>query len=115
MSVLKKIRRVIDFIPIIWKGSDFDYGDAVDLFQYQLKRLEPSIRNGNHNNATHYADRILLTIELLDRFKNDYYLEVYIENFQYDDKILEEAIRQQEKCDRITWKFINHNIKNWWT
>jgi len=33
-----QIKRVVDFLPIIWKGFDFDYRYALDLFKHQLER-----------------------------------------------------------------------------
>ena len=33
-----RVKRVIEFIPVIWKGNDWDYGSAIDVFQYQLTR-----------------------------------------------------------------------------
>ena len=34
----RRIKRVADFLPIVWKGRDFDYRFAVELFNYQLER-----------------------------------------------------------------------------
>jgi hypothetical protein len=34
----RKIKRVIEFFPIVWNGYDFDYRHALDLFHYQLSR-----------------------------------------------------------------------------
>ena len=34
-----QIKRVLDFLPLIWKGYDWDYHYAVELFQHQLKRM----------------------------------------------------------------------------
>lgn len=115
MKTLKKIKRVLDFLPIIWRGNDWDYYYTIELFQFQIKRLEGSIRNGEHEKASHYADRAKLAVELLDRFNNDYYIDVYMQNFQHDDKFLHESIKQQDKCDALTWRFIAHNIRNWWS
>ena len=39
----RQIKRVIDFLPIIWKGYDWDYRYAVELFQHQLKRTADQI------------------------------------------------------------------------
>lgn len=115
MKTLKKIKRVLDFLPIIWRGNDWDYYYTIELFQFQIKRLERSIRNGSHENASHYADRAKLAVELLDRFNNDYYIDAYMDNFQHDEKLLDEAIKQQDKCDAITWKLIARNIRYWWS
>ena len=30
----RRLKRTIDFLPIIWKGFDFDYRYAIELFQY---------------------------------------------------------------------------------
>ena len=34
----EQIQRVIDFLPIIWKGFDFDYHYSLELFKKQLER-----------------------------------------------------------------------------
>ena len=31
---VKRIKRVIDFLPMIWKGEDWDYYYSIELFQY---------------------------------------------------------------------------------
>lgn len=73
----KQIRRVVEFLPIVWKGRDFDYRYALDLFQFQLKRLEKEI-NTNRNFAGHKntTNRINTAIELIDKvYDGDYELE----------------------------------------
>ena len=34
----QQIKRVIDFLPIIWNGFDFDYTYSIQLFKKQLER-----------------------------------------------------------------------------
>ena len=34
----RQIQRVIDFLPIIWNGFDFDYRYSVELFKKSLER-----------------------------------------------------------------------------
>ena len=34
----RRVKRTLDFLPMIWNGYDFDYRYALDLFRYQLER-----------------------------------------------------------------------------
>ena len=34
----RQIERVIDYLPIIWRGFDFDYQYSLELFKKQLER-----------------------------------------------------------------------------
>ena len=73
----KQIRRVVEFLPIIWKGRDFDYVYALDLFQFQLKRLGKEIDNNrNFVGYKNTTNRINTAIELIDKvYDGDYELE----------------------------------------
>jgi len=73
----KQIRRVVEFLPIIWKGRDFDYRYALDLFQFQLKRLGKEIdNNGGFVGYGNTTNRINTAIELIDKvYDGDYELE----------------------------------------
>lgn len=63
-----KIKRVIEFLPIIWKGYDFDYEFALNLFTYQLQRTADllSSRDDAFEDDKYTADRIRLVLRLLD-------------------------------------------------
>ena len=73
----RQIERTLSFLPLIWKGYDWDYRYAIDLFQHQLKRTEKSIReNGNHVGNQNTASRIKTAIRLMDKvYEEDYSLE----------------------------------------
>ena len=73
----RQIERTLSFLPLIWKGYDWDYRYAIDLFQHQLKRTEKSIReNGNHVGNHNIASRIKTAIRLMDKvYEEDYSLE----------------------------------------
>ena len=109
----RRVRRVIDFLPIIWKGEDYDYYYSVELFQYQLKRTADFLESDKAftSDAKATASRIRTAAELLDRVYNDYYLQ----QIDWDDKEgLSRALEQDAKAERILWKFIGHNIRHWW-
>ena len=33
-----RVRRLFEYLPIIWKVYDFDYRHAINIFRYQLER-----------------------------------------------------------------------------
>jgi len=78
---LYKIRRVYHFIPIIWKGYDFDYRYSIDLFTHQLKRTADHLEKHSYrSDRAYHASRIRLAIRLLENG----YDEIYSE-FAYDE------------------------------
>jgi hypothetical protein len=97
-----RIKRVIDFLPIIWKGFDFDYNYAIDLFQFQLKRTADYIdKKGNAINNKDTAAKIRTAIRLIDKvYDEEYGMEYYdiieekygksdfefVETGEFDDK-----------------------------
>lgn len=75
---LTKIKRTLQFIPIIWKGYDWDYGSAVELFQYQLKRTADFMESEKAYsiNAKQDARRIRTAVKLLEKvYDEDYGME----------------------------------------
>ena len=151
-----QIQRVLYFLPIIWKGYDWDYSYAIELFRHQLQRTATFLEGENSYILNHQftADRIKTAIKLMDRvydeeyymhehqtkLKNIYgddvfdfefkdtfkgdgstYLKYKYENWENADEIRElnhkyfhESTRKQKKAHRILWRYIEHNIQNWW-
>ena len=70
-----QIKRVIDFSPLIWKGYDWDYHYAIELFQHQLKRMADHIGSDKawalENKQT--ASRIRTAVKLMDKVYNEEY------------------------------------------
>ena len=88
----QQINRVIDFLPIIWKGYDWDYRYALELFQHQLKRTANEIeRNGNHVGKENTAHRIRTAVELLEKVYDEEYATEYQDDmkFVYGDNVLD--------------------------
>ena len=80
----RQIKRVADFLPIIWKGYDWDYRYAIELFQHQLKRTANEIeKNGTHVGRENTAHRIRTAVELMEKVYDEEY------QFEYSTKIEE--------------------------
>ena len=71
----RQIERVIDFIPLIWKGYDWDYHYAIEIFQHQLKRMAKHIDSDEAWALRHKqtASRIYTAVELMDKVYNEEY------------------------------------------
>lgn len=81
----RKLKRTIDFLPIIWKGFDFDYKYAIDLFQYQLERTADFMESNRaySENSNQRAKRIRTAVKLMEKvYEEDYACE-------YQDKLKE--------------------------
>lgn len=79
----RQIKRVISFLPIIWKGFDWDYRYAVELFQHQLKRTADSIeKDGRHLNNKNTANRIRTAVDLLEQVYDEKYGIEYLDHIE---------------------------------
>lgn len=76
-----QIKRVIDFLPLIWKGYDWDYHYAVEVFQHQLKRMAVHIGSDKAWGMEHKqtASRIRTAVELMDKVYNEDYGTGYMD------------------------------------
>ena len=75
-----QIKRVWDFLPLIWKGYDWDYHYAVELVQHQLKRMADHIGSDKAYSLEHKqtASRIRTAVELMQKvYEEEYAMEYY--------------------------------------
>jgi len=77
----KKLKRVIDFLPIIWNGHDFDYHYAIQLFKYQLQRTADMFdsRDAVALDSKINAQKIRTAIRLMDKVYEDEYVNEYMD------------------------------------
>ena len=76
----RQIQRVIDFLPIIWKGYDFDYHSSIELFKYQLKRTAEYLESDKAYTveAKTNATKIWTAVELMEKvYDEDYAVEYF--------------------------------------
>jgi hypothetical protein len=89
----RQVKRVLEFLPIIWRGYDFDYRYAIDLFKYQLERTADFMESHKAMtvDANIRAKRIRTAIELLERVYDDEYGCEYQQRIKwiYGDNVLD--------------------------
>lgn len=47
MKILLKIKKIIDYIPILWKDEDWDYYHLLELIKYKISRMKKCIKNND--------------------------------------------------------------------
>ena len=80
----QQIQRVLDYLPIIWKGFDFDYRYATELYGHQLGRIADFLESGRVNTmcAKDNAKRIRTTLKLMKLVNDEEYATEY---FDYEE------------------------------
>jgi hypothetical protein len=81
----KRIRKIIKYIPILWKNwHDWDYYTALDIFKFELNNIANHLESNKAFtiSAKHNASRIRLAIKLLDRAYGDYYMDEYFDELE---------------------------------
>ena len=80
----KQIQRVISFLPIIWRGYDWDYIYAIDIFKHQLGRLADNMESDTAWGLTSAdrASKIRTAIKLMDKVYNEEYACEYQEQIE---------------------------------
>ena len=76
----RRLKRVWDFLPIIWKGYDFDYAHAINLFKYQLERTADFLESDKAYTleAKNNASRIRTAIRLMEKVYDEEYGTEYM-------------------------------------
>lgn len=89
-NFLRKLRRFIEWVPVIWNTDDYDYGYSIDVFKYQLNRTSDYIESSGH---LENGDRIVSQIRTATDLIDNTYLGGYVEQAE------EEFTRQYGECE----------------
>lgn len=79
-----QIKRVIDFLPIIWRGYDNDYIYALELFKHQLERMATFFESAKAytTDAKERAKEIRLALKLMDIVQDGKYVTETFDNIE---------------------------------
>lgn len=111
----RQIERVVDFLPIIWKGFDFDYTYSIQLFKKQLERQAKYFESGKSysERADQNVSRIRTAIRLMDKVYDDEYEMEWI--FKFEKQFGKEALdwEFEDTGDGTGSSFITQKYQNW--
>ena len=111
----QQIQRVIDFLPIIWNGFDFDYTYSIQLFKKQLERQAKYFESGKSysERADQNVSRIRTAIRLMDKVYDDEYEMEWIDKIE--ERFGKEALdwEFEDTGDGTGSSFITQKYQNW--
>ena len=110
---IRQIKRVIDFLPLIWNGFDFDYRYALDLFKKQLERMADHMESEKAVtvSATHTASRIRTAIRLMDKVYDEEYASEYMTQIDKLYGTTHYDFVESDKLDK--WGESHYELKLW--
>ena len=125
MSILKRkyrqVKRFIQFIPHIWKGADWDYRYAVDLFTYQLSRTANYIEEHDSKSHLDFVESTSSVAEcgtpyfdMVEVYENNYTDKELLMIAEERSALMHESRHKQKRAHKIAWDLIEHNICGWW-
>jgi hypothetical protein len=72
----EQIKRLVKWIPVIWKQYDFDYVYSIEVFKLKLGELADTLESDKTGtNSTSDSKRVRTAIDLMDKVYNEYYSE----------------------------------------
>jgi len=110
---IRQIKRVIDFLPLIWNGFDFDYKYALDLFKKQLGRMADMMESDRAMTleAKTNAQKIRTAIRLMDKVYDEEYSSEYMTHIDKLYGTTHYDFVESDKLDK--WGESHYELKLW--
>lgn len=101
----EQIKRVIDYLPLIWNSYEFDYRYSIDIFKKSLERQADFLESPKAYtlSATYNASRIRTAIKLMDKVYNEDYSLEYMDKMEelYGKDVMELKFVEKEDDNRF--------------
>ena len=111
----RQIERTLSFLPLIWKGYDWDYGYAIELFKHQLKRTADCLESNNSYalSAKTNAQKLRTAIRLMDKVYDEDYAMEYVDKIEklYGKGVLDSEFK--DTGDESGLYYLKYNYEEW--
>ncbi len=108
------IKKLISWIPIIWKDRDWDHFFIYEILKQKL--IQQSKHLGEYNERD--AERINLCIRLIDKVQNEYYIDQYLGSAEAEKEWtsdgITKAVAKHDKAKRVLFSVLHNYIETWW-
>lgn len=115
--IIRKLKIVYKWIPVLMQDEDWDYFYIYTILQRKLEfAREHMLNHGYHEDNKHIASRMQTAINLIEVVKTEKYInDVMLEMCGKEGyKIVDKAYKKHERAKNLLFKFLNHNLHNWW-
>lgn len=111
----RQIERVIDFLPVLWKGFDFDYCYSLELFKKQLERQAKFLESNEARTleAKDNASKIRTAIRLMDKVYSGDYETEWVDKFQEQFGVEALDWEFEDTGDGTGCSFITQKYEKW--
>jgi hypothetical protein len=110
-----QVKRVIDFLPMIWNGFEFDYSYSVQLFRKSLERQAQFFESDKSysDRSKQNAARIRTAIRLMDKVYDEEYGSEYQDKLKqlYGENVLDFWFEDTGEGDGST--FLRWEYEKW--
>ena len=107
-----QVKRVIDFLPMIWNGFEFDYSYSVQLFRKSLERQAQFFESDKSysDRSKQDASRIRTAIRLMDKVYDEEYGSEYQDKLKqlYGENVLDfwfEDTGERDGSSFLRWEY----------
>jgi hypothetical protein len=77
-DLVKGIKNIFKWLPIVWKDRDYDDGYIFDVLKFKLKNTAKYIGDRDfHTNAKKDSERMMLCVRLIEKVQDEYYRMEY--------------------------------------
>jgi len=116
----RRVKRILEYIPVLWDNWDCDYDYILDLLQYKLKRTEKCLRERDrYFGVEEDCVKIQQVIDSIEKFKNpETFKNITFEQItamtqqELRDKNQEEYDEEMKSWDDI-WNTIKAEGRRW--
>jgi hypothetical protein len=113
---IKQIRKVLRWIPILWRDRDWDYYFIYEILKQKLKHVEQyTSKYGSHVNSDIDVENLRTAIEMIEKVQTEYHLDKYLsEATEWTTEGMNKATKDHNKAKQELFKYLNNNIEKWW-
>ncbi len=123
---LNRLKRIIEWVPILWNDEDWDYAYLLKIIDYKLGRMKLSMRDGHATDSPKRAHEISTAQFLLwnmdhdpddewDLWYNTHAAEDLSDPMTKEKrKALKLSGERRERNWAAFWEFMSKNMRNWW-
>jgi hypothetical protein len=115
-NTIRQIRKIIRWVPILWKDRDWDYYFVYEVLKQKLIDTERYIRvDGLHIYNNEDADGILKAIEMIEKVQTEYHLDKYLsEAKEWTTEGIDKSTKDHEQARKELFQYLSDNIEKWW-